>query len=58
MRFQEAKELPASGNVEVTFAFNDQMTGRHVPLGEPLWIDHETGTMYRAPAPLHAGHQQ
>ena len=50
--------VPASGNVEVTFAFNDQMAGRHVPLGEPLWVDHATGTFRRGPAPAHAGHQQ
>jgi len=37
--------IPASGAAEVTFEFNDQMVGRHVPMGAPMVIDYETGTL-------------
>ena len=39
--------VPASGNVEVTFEFNDQLAGRVVPLGASLHFDHETGEATR-----------
>jgi plastocyanin len=42
--------VPPSGQVQATFAFNDQMAGRHVPLGAPAWVDHETGQLRRGPA--------
>ena len=41
--------VPASGNVEVTFEFNDQMAGLPVPMGAPLLFDHATGEAMRLP---------
>jgi hypothetical protein len=52
--------VPASGEAEVTFQFDDTMTGRAVPMGAPLYIDHETGELSRTPstaAHAHSGHQ-
>ena len=40
-------EVPQSGEVEVTFEFDESMAGRHVPLAPALIIDHETGTFRR-----------
>ena len=37
--------VPASGAAEVTFAFNDQMAGRAVPMSEPVYVDHATGRL-------------
>jgi plastocyanin len=44
--------VPPSGRAEVTFEFNDRMAGRPVPMGEPLVVDHETGTL----RPAGSGH--
>lgn len=42
--------VPQSGEVEVTFEFNDQMAGRPVPMAPALIVDHESGTLRRAAA--------
>ena len=39
--------VPASGMVEVSFEFNDQMAGLPVPMGPPLLFDHATGEATR-----------
>jgi hypothetical protein len=52
--------VPASGEAEVMFHFDDTMTGRVVPMGAPLFIDHETGEFRRGPSPAahaHTGNQ-
>lgn len=41
--------VPASGEAQVTFEFNDQMAGRPVPLGAPAIVDHENGQLRRVP---------
>jgi plastocyanin len=45
--------VPASGAAEVTFAFSDAMAGRPVPMGEPVFIDHATGTLSRGEVMAH-----
>jgi len=39
--------VPASGTVEVSFEFNDQMAGLTAPMGPPLLFDHATGEATR-----------
>lgn len=42
--------VPASGQVEATFSFNQDMAGRYVPLGAPAYVDHEAGELRRGTA--------
>lgn len=42
--------VPESGEVEVTFEFDETMAGRLVPMGPALIVDHESGTLRRATA--------
>ena len=37
--------VPASGEVEASFEFSDAMADRFVPMGEPLYVDHASGTL-------------
>lgn len=43
--------VPESGEVEVTFEFDEQMAGRHVPLAPALVVDHAEGTLRRVASP-------
>src|SRR5690606_35610469 len=48
--------VPPSGQAEVSFEFNDRMAGRHVPMAEPLVVDHAAGMLRPAnSAHEHAG---